>query len=63
MDPYILLSARILHEERVASSIRRSRLLRSGRVVVEHESGWRRLFAWLLSFVRPHSRSLEKRTA
>jgi hypothetical protein len=63
MDPYMMLSSRILHEERIASATRRSRILFGSAPVTEQEGGWRELFARLLSFARLRARSLEKRTA
>jgi hypothetical protein len=62
MDPYIVLSSRILHEERIASAMRRNRLLQNSQAVTDQREGWRGLVARLLSFARPRARSLEKRT-
>jgi hypothetical protein len=63
MDPYMMLSSRILHEERVASATRRSRLRMGSRDMPEQTGGWRELAARLLSFARHRGRSLEKRPA
>jgi hypothetical protein len=62
MDPYMVLSSRILHEERIANATRRSRLLGSP-AVSERRIGWRELAVRLLSFARPRRRSLEERPA
>jgi hypothetical protein len=63
MDPYMMLSSRILHEERVASATRWSRLHMGSRERPEQAGGWRELAARLLSFVRHRRRPLEKRPA
>ena len=62
MDPYMVLSSRILHEERIAAVTRRNKLTLGAPARPEPGSGLRALVARLLSGVRPRERRLEKRT-
>jgi hypothetical protein len=62
MDPYMMMSSRILHEERVADSLRRHTYRsRELPVVGRQDSVVARAFARLAALVAP--RSLEKRSA